>query len=406
MKQHILSLIAGLIALCALGWYVASIAHAEIMLTIKMIAYSLILAVILGLIIALVWFVLIALERVREARAKRRSAEREADVYPLISEHGVFVREMNPHATWLPLHNNPSWRINGTPENPTQVELATWQTFTQRSRPLSQVQPMALLPAASTLPLDSMASLDSVQRCLIVGPSNAGKTTLLQWIISRRLNNSKVIVIDPHASPNKWPNCIVLGTGRNYAEIGKALTALIQLMTKRYDEIGKGAVAEMAHNRLTIVIDEWRAIVYNVRHASEAIKTLLTESRKAAFSVFIATHSERVKALGIEGEGDLKDGFAVVRLSVVNGQRQATIDTGDGEAAATLPGPYIGNAPQVIDANDFISFEPNPSEQEQKILDLHSAGESYNEIARQVFGSTGGKQTTQIKEVLAKFNQI
>ena len=116
---------------------------------------------------------------------------------------------------------------------------------------------MNLLPPATQI--DLLSALDPVQRCLIVGPSDAGKTTLLQWIISRRLNNSKVIVIDPHAYPGKWPNCIVLGTGRNYAEIGRALHALILLMTKRYDEIGKGLVAEMAHNRLTIVIDEWRA---------------------------------------------------------------------------------------------------------------------------------------------------
>ena len=91
-------------------------------------------------------------------------------------------------------------------------------------------------------------------------------------------------------------------------------------MTKRYDEIGRGIVSEMGHAKITILIDEWRSITFNLgKPASEAIKALLTESRKAAFSVFVATHSERVKALGIEGEGDLKDGFAVVRLSIVNG---------------------------------------------------------------------------------------
>ena len=70
-----------------------------------------------------------------------------------------------------------------------------------------------------------------------------------------------------------------------------------------------------------------------------------------------------------------------------------------------VPGPYSGNSPNVLDADDFISFETDPNEQERKILALYRAGESYNEIARQVFGNTGGKQTTQIKEVLAKFSQ-
>jgi hypothetical protein len=108
-------------------------------------------------------------------------------------------------------------------------------------------------------------------------------------------------------------------------------------------------VAEQAHFRITILIDEWRAIVYNVKDASEAIKSLLTESRKAAFSVFVATHSNRAKPLGLEGEYDLKDGFAVVRLSIANGQRQATLDMGNGEVPVMLPGTYPTQNPQVID---------------------------------------------------------
>ena len=92
-------------------------------------------------------------------------------------------------------------------------------------------------------------------------------------------------------------------------------------MTQRYQEIGQGLVAEEAHPHLTIIIDEWRAIVKNAANASNTITALLTESRKAAFSVFVGTHSERVKALGIEGEGDLKDGFVMVRLGWQSGER-------------------------------------------------------------------------------------
>jgi hypothetical protein len=36
---------------------------------------------------------------------------------------------------------------------------------------------------------------------------------------------------------------------------------------------------------------------------------------------------------------------------------------------------------------------------------MAEAGASFNEIARAVFGHTGGKQTQTIKEVLAKFDQ-
>jgi hypothetical protein len=241
---------------------------------------------------------------------------------------------------------------------------------------------------------------------LIVGASDAGKTTLLQWLVSRKAQTSKVIVIDPHAYPDKWPGCVVIGTGRNYSEIDRALEALVRLMTKRYDEIGKGVVAEQGHSRITILIDEWRAIIYNVKGASEAIKALLTESRKAAFSIFVATHSDRAKPLGLEGEYDLKDGFAVVRLSVVNRQRQATLDMGSGEVPALLPGPFTGNEPQIIETDEFINLEVEPTPAEAYILKLYEEGQSISVIAATVFGSKGGNQNQRVKDVLNKYNIV
>ncbi|RMF03624.1 MAG: hypothetical protein D6768_05435, partial [Chloroflexi bacterium] len=234
---------------------------------------------------------------------------------------------------------------------------------------------------------------------------DSGKTTLLQWLVYRRRQISKVVVIDPHAYPDKWAGCYVIGTGRNYGEISLALIALVQIMTKRYDEIGRGVIHEGNHPRLTILIDEWRAIVHQLgKPASEAIKALLTESRKAAFSVFVASHSDRAKPLGLEGEYDLKDGFAVVRLVITDGQRQATIDTGSGEQPARLPGPFAVGGPAVVSQPDFdLDLTPQPTDQEAQILTLHRAGESYSAIARQVFGSKGGKQVQIIKQVIKRF---
>jgi len=268
-------------------------------------------------------------------------------------------------------------------------------------------------PQAAAAPtVDLLAALDNFQRVLIVGASDTGKTTLLRWLVARRLAASKVVIIDPHGWPGKWPTrAIVVGTGRAYTDIDRALTYLVQLMGKRYDEIGRGEKAEMGHDKMTILIDEWRAITGNLgRPAGDAIKALLTESRKAAFSVFVASHSDRAKPLGLDGEYDLKDGFAVVRLTVVNGQRLATLDTGSGETPAALPGPYHA-APQAaadvgypanLTAADLTDPQPTPAE--AHILTLHRAGESLNEIARQVYGSSGGKQADLIKRVVERYN--
>lgn len=407
MKHQLLPLLTLLVILAGLGWYVDSLAHKEITNGIKIVIYTLVAAAVLVLVGLLLFTLLIFRERLLRERASRKVAEREAKVMVLIAEEGqqVYIRDADKAITWRTAHLDGRVSANGQPTMPSQAELIAWQTYMLRHRHsvISDITTPQLLPAHAQG--DLLTALDSVQRCLIVGASDSGKTTLLQWLVSRRLQSSKVIVIDPHAYPQKWPGCVVVGTGRNYSEIAKALDALVRLMTKRYEEIGKGIVAEQSHSRITILIDEWRAIVYNVKDASEAIKALLTESRKAAFSVFVATHSDRAKPLGLEGEYDLKDGFAIVRLSIANGQRQATLDMGNGEVPIILPGAYPTLNPPVIESEEVINLEPEPTPEETRILELHAEGASFNEIARQVFGHTGGKQTEQIKEVLVKFNQ-
>lgn len=350
-----------------------------------------------GFIAATGWF---AVEKMRFYRAKRIEAEKQAHVMTLTDNGQVWVRDTDRRAIWRALHLEQRVFSTTTFEQPSEIEARAWHLFNLPSR--AGKPPQLLEPPAA--PVDLLAALDNVARCLIVGASDTGKTTLLQHIITRRAQSSTVVVIDPHAWPDKWPGCKVLGTGRNYAEIDRALSALVEIMSKRYDEIGKGLVQEGRHPRLTILIDEWRAIVGNVKSASEAIKALLTESRKAAFSVFVATHSDRAKPLGLEGEYDLKDGFAIVRLSIENDQRKATLDTGTGERLAQLPGPFYGQP--VLESDEFINLEVEPTPAEAAILNLHERGESYNEIARQVWGSSGGYQVNKIKEVLSKFNSV
>ncbi len=398
MKKQIIPTLAGLIILLVLGWYIDLMAHNEIVNVVRLFIYVVTCTLMTALVGLLLFALLIFRERILIEQANRKVTEREANVMYLVADEGqqVYIRDTDPTAIWRNAHLDSRVYVNGQSNMPSQEELIAWQTYTLRHRPgvVKEVVPQ-LLPAPTQV--DLLTALDNVQRCLIVGASDSGKTTLLQWLISRRLHTSKVIVIDPHAYPDKWQGCVVVGTGRNYSEIDRGLEALVQLMTKRYDEIGKGIVVEQGHARITILIDEWRAIVYNVKQASEAIKALLTESRKAAFSVFVATHSDRAKPLGLEGEYDLKDGFAVVRLSVANGQRQATLDTGNGEVQVTLPGTFLASVQPVIDTDDFINLEVEPTPAEAHILNLHSEGASYNEIARQIFGHVGGKQTQSIK---------
>jgi len=346
-------------------------------------------------------------EKVRLLRAHRIEAEKQAHVMTITDNNETWVRDTDKKAAWRNLTGTPSLYVNGNQQPPADWEI---ELHKMRLAAMTPTRPAAaqVIPGTATLlpepaPVDLLAALDSVQRGLIVGASDTGKTTLLQWLVNRRCQTSKVVVIDPHGWPDKWPGCYVVGAGRNYTEIARALAGLMALMNKRYTEIGRGAVRENSHTPIVILIDEWRAIVANLgKEAAAAIKALLTESRKAAFTVFVVSHSDRAKPLGLEGEYDLKDGFALVRLAIINRQRTATVDTGSGPQPALLPGPLPVGFTHYEQPDFDLDLTPQSSAQEAQILEMYRQGESISDIAVTVFGSKGGNQNKQVKDILKK----
>jgi len=400
MTRFVLPVIAVITAVVSL------IFHEQVARLVVIIGYGL-FSLVGALLIVISFFASwILAEKVRMVRARRIEQEKMAHVMVVSDNNETWVRDTDAQATWRNLTGSPTLYVNGVQSQPQDWELDLYRlklAAMAQTRAAARIIPgqAQLLPPA---PLDLLTALDAVQRGLIVGASDTGKTTLLQWLVNRRRQTSKVVVFDPHGWPDKWPGCYTVGNGRNYQEINRGLAGLLKIMDTRYTEIGQGVRRENSHPPLTILIDEWRAIVANLgKPAAETIKALLTESRKAAFTVFVVSHSDRAKPLGLEGEYDLKDGFALVRLAIVNGQRTATIDTGNGPQPATLPGPLPGSFTHYAPPDFDLDLTPEPTEQEVQVLELHRQGASYNEIARQVFGSTGGKQTEAIKQIIAKF---
>ena len=67
---------------------------------------------------------------------------------------------------------------------------------------------------------------------------------------------------------------------------------------------------------------------------------------------------------------------------------------------------YAVQSPPIIEADDFINLEVEPSPTEAFVLNLYEQGESISAIARQVFGSKGGNQNQRVKEILAKYEGV
>lgn len=160
------------------------------------------------------------IEKVRTLRARRIEAEKQAHVLTNTDNGQTWVRDTNPRAVYRNLTGTPALYVNGKQHQPAEWEMELYRYRLESMARLGSGRPTGpVVPGYATLlppSLNLLAELDTVQRCLIVGASDSGKTTLLQHIITRRLATSKVVVIDPHAYPGKWGGCIVVGTGRNY----------------------------------------------------------------------------------------------------------------------------------------------------------------------------------------------
>lgn len=344
--------------------------------------------------------------KIARARAGKEDLEARLVITVAPPGHQIIVSEVGGlNIVHKPLHLA-AGKVNGAPVVHTEEERRAWlyfQKFQSINHGHTQRDEILQLPAPEAMP-ELLSILNTAQRVLIVGPSNSGKTTLLQWIASQR--NGAVVVIDTQAYPDKWNKARVIGAGSNHVEVGRALDNLIELMVKRYKEISEGLVREGEHPKLTVIIDEWMAIVYQCQNATDTIMRLLTESRKAAMSIVIGSHSDRVKSLGLDGRGDLRDGFLIVRLwEDEDGTRKATYDYGRGERACRLPGRFELPQESNLIEIEAITTEPALNPKDAEFVQLVNEGMTKSAACWQVYSkSFSGPFSQKLNRMLSSFS--
>ena len=174
-------------------------------------------------------------------------------------------------------------------------------------------------------------ALANAGAALIVGPRGTGKTTLLQHVISKA--GCRVIVCDPKIQPldgAKWPReAEVVGNG-DFA----AIAAKLAEVRARMERGGYG-------DRVLVVIDEYWISVKSPQGKEIVTDAwrMITLGREPQIDVILGSHSERVKGMAIDGEGDLKEALDVIRLTPGFG---ATITFAGKpvEHPAVHPGPF------------------------------------------------------------------
>jgi hypothetical protein len=243
----------------------------------------------------------------------------------------------------------------------------------------------------SVAPLSFMELLPKLQTCIIVGGQNSGKTSLLHNVAYNRLQSGIVLAMDPHS--DKWPlGVTIVGTGRDYQSIGAVLDKLAVLLDIRYKKQEPGKL-------VTLVCDEWLSIIENCDNAASRLKLILTEGRKVNIHLFLGSHTDRARQLGLTGYADMRDGMSMVYLNwqpstdtrtaeiLLNGKRQPII--------TPAPLSFVGNG-RVL----RLTGTKQVDSQAERIKELHAQGASFNEIAMEIYGSKGGWQTGQIKKNL------
>lgn len=418
MKHQIIPTIAILIVLYLLGRYMDSVAHSQIVWTIQAALYIVVIALAFGLGGSSILFVLRFYESFMKARAIRRQEEREADVYAIVSDtHGVFVRDMNPKATWRPLHLNPATYQNGRQAEVTEIELTTWEKWqalrSHRAVASQMVNPPMLPSTTEAEQLDLLTVFTQpTQSYAIIGGQQTGKTFQAQHIANYWLRQGiKPVVIGPKWDRGEWAGCYLLGGNGNFEAVEWGIGLIRRLVESRHADTTKGHKQHMIQ---PVFFDDWTPIVDSVPNARQLVLEATTLYASVNVILYFILHTDTAYGWGVDRKGAaLKDNF--IKLSIVPQY------DGQGQIVRSLTRGYIRFAGESVDRpvklfsippvqmGKGIEVKPNGSkvdETEARIVELHAQGLSYNEIARQVWGNSGGHQTNRIKEIVGKFGSV
>ena len=171
---------------------------------------------------------------------------------------------------------------------------------------------VAIADVAQPVKFADIKSALSKPHCMLLGSTGDGKSTLAKHLAANC--TAYTIVIDPHAAPDDWGNLPVFGAGRKYGEIAKIMAVTLELLQVRFDARDQGV---KQFEPIIIICDEYPAIVASAeagKVASSWMKLISREARKVSIRLVVLTQSPEVKAIGLEGEGSVRDNFCFIRL--------------------------------------------------------------------------------------------
>jgi len=216
--------------------------------------------------------------------------------------------------------------------------------------PADDPDPLDLIPHAVWFP-----KVVNGLHVITVGETGSGKSTLAEAIAYEcHKQGDDVRIITPHGRPSDWFGFRVIGAGRNYNAIDKALREGLTEMSGRYKLYDAG---HDDFERVTYIIDETTAIAKKCQNWLEFFGDVSCEGRKVEIRLIVLIHGKQVKTLGLEGQSDLRENFqfiflgrhAVKALSISKNMAYPAVMEVNGELALIDNSklPEIANQPTV-----------------------------------------------------------
>lgn len=146
---------------------------------------------------------------------------------------------------------------------------------------------------------------------MVLGETGSGKTLLAEYIVDKDRNTVKTFV-SPCRDDNEFIDYPYVGNGFNYVAIGQYLASLVNEMRLRYQLPVQDVITEFGFRN--VVLDEGRDSAQSSAPFAPNLLSLISLGRKRFVRMFLCTTSQSVKALGIEGEGEMRSNFTVVRV--------------------------------------------------------------------------------------------
>lgn len=148
----------------------------------------------------------------------------------------------------------------------------------------------------------------------LLGKSGAGKSYVSDRLV--RFLEGYCIVISPKRMPTDFQGLQVVGLPYDYRAIHRALVALERLMVEREAEMQRTGNTDF--QPINVILDELPVSSSGCKDLDldllKPLKALIRAGRTSKIRLIILAQGAEVKALGIEGEGGLRDSLTYVYL--------------------------------------------------------------------------------------------